>query len=124
MLGTTGAVTFAYAILALFYQTPSPFAVWLPGAFAVASVITLGLVGFILGNDRGGAALDEGYQHDRRRAESTSYWVALWLYPLFGFLLFQGVVSWPVAFAAMGCFTGSAYLLSFVYFDLRGRAWS
>ena len=124
MLGATGVVTLAYAIMALIKQTPAPFAVWVPGAFAVASFITLAVVGLTLGYDRGAAAMDEGYRHDRRRAESLSYWIALWLYPLFGFLLFQRLVSWPVAFAAMGCFTGSVFLLSFVYFDLRGRAWN
>ena len=50
-----------------------------------------------------------------------AYWVALLLYPIFGLLLSFGWVAPGVAFAAMGTLTGAAFLLLFVWFDLRGR---
>ena len=42
------------------------------------------------------------------------FWIALLLYPFFGFLIATGVISLTLAFPIMGTLTAAAYLLSFV----------
>lgn len=122
VLGITGVICFLYAVLALLQGRADPMPFWVPGlaGFGSAAVITLAAMG--AGRKNTEMAIDEGYHADNHRAQRIGYWIALLLYPLFGLLLSQGIVTWSVAFAAMGTLTGGAYLLLFVWFDLQGRA--
>lgn len=116
-----GGVLLIYAALALAFGDPQAFSGWVPGAagFGAAALITLAAV--LAGNRAAEMATDEGYRADRQRAESWAFWIALLLYPGFAPLVAFDLVSFPVAFAAMGALTGAAFLLLFCWFDLRGR---
>jgi hypothetical protein len=122
VLGLTGLVCLAYGVAALAMGTPQPFAFWLPGLFGVASGILITLAAMAAGRDNARRATDEGYVADRKQAESFGFWVAILLYPAFAVPLWQGWVSYPTAFAAMGTLTAAAYLLKFVWADVKGRA--
>lgn len=121
VFGLTGLVCFLYALLALVHDRPDPFSPWIPGIFGVVSALVVMVAIYSAGPRNAAMAVDEGFSHDFRRAQGIGYWAALMLYPVFGYLLSQGMTSYAVAFAAMGTFTGAAFLLPFVWFDLRGR---
>ena len=120
-LGITGLVCAAYGILALATAHPAPMPAWIPGGFGFASAIAITLAARIAPATAVRMAMDESYDYDNHRAQRFSYWIALFLYPLFGLLLWSTLVAWPVAFAAMGTFTGASYLLLFTWFDLKAR---
>lgn len=122
VLGLTGLVCLAYGIGAMALGTPQPFAVWLPGAFGLTSVVLITIAALAAGNDNARRATDEGYVADRKRAEGFGFWVAILLYPAFAVPLWQGWITYPTAFAAMGTLTAAAYLLKFVWVDVKGRA--
>lgn len=121
MLGLTGLVCLAYGAAALAMGTPQPFAFWVPGLFGVASSVLIAIAAFAAGNANARRATDEGYVADRKQAEGIGFWVAILLYPAFAVPLWQDWVSYPTAFAAMGTLTAAAYLLSFVWADVKGR---
>jgi apolipoprotein N-acyltransferase len=118
-LGGTGLLCLIYAGGVLVTGRPDPMPFWIPGAAGVVAliVITLGL----RMDRRNMSAMDEGYLADWGRAQRHAYWIALWLYPLFGVLLAAGVITFPAAFAAMGTLSGAAVLILFVIYDMRGR---
>lgn len=122
VFGLTGFVCLFYAVLALVNGRPDPFSPWIPGVFGVASAIAVFVALLAAGSRNAAMARDEGFSHDFRRAQGVGYWIALLLYPVFGYLLTNGLVTYSVAFAAMGTLTGAAFLLLFVWFDLKGRA--
>ncbi|PIE13882.1 MAG: hypothetical protein CSA70_03985 [Rhodobacterales bacterium] len=66
-------------------------------------------------------AMDEGHAAETRAAQATAYWIALLLYPVFALPLARGWITPQTGFAAMGTLTGAAFLLLFVWHDLRGR---
>ncbi|MCF4099526.1 hypothetical protein [Maritalea mediterranea] len=121
VLGLTGLVCLVYGGGALAMGTPQPFAFWLPGLFGVASVILISIAALAAGDDNARRATDEGYVADRRHAEGFGFWVAILLYPAFAVPLWQGWVSYPTAYAAMGTLTAAAFLLRFVWADVKGR---
>ncbi len=120
MLGLTGLACLGYAIAALVTGRPDPVAFWVPGAFGILAALVITGSFFLAGRAQGQVASDELYHAENARAQRIAYWVALGLYPLFGVLLAAGLVTFPVAFAAMGTLTGAAYLLLFVLLNARG----
>ena len=121
-MGAAGLLCLGYAIAALATGRPDPVPFWLPGVLGGLAWLAVSLVAARASAAARAAAFDEGYRHDDTRAQQLGFWVAIWLYPLFGVLLYVDAVTWPVAFAAMGTLTAATYLLGVVWFDSRGRA--
>jgi len=120
-LGFTGVCCAAYAIAVLVTGRPDPVAWWWPG---FAGVISLGLItaAAVMGGKRAAeAATDELYRAVNHRAERHAYWVSMALFVVIAILCVQGFVPWRAGFAALGCLMGAAYLLLFVWYDLRMR---
>lgn len=121
LFGLTGLVCLMYAVMALLTGRPDPISPWIPAAIGIGSALIIFLALLTAAPRDVGVARDEGFSVDVRRAQGIGYWVALSLYPVFGFYLANGGVRYEVAFAAMGTLTGAAFLLPFVWFDLKGR---
>lgn len=121
LLGLAGLVSLTYAALAIILQTPAPMPFWIPGTIGVLAALGIALSMLMAGKARAEQAVDEAYVHDNLRSFRFSYWFALALYPAFAGPLMLELVSWHVAYAAMGTLTAAGYLLSFVWFDLKGR---
>lgn len=120
--GLTGLTCLIYGGLSVLNGQPDPFHPAIPGLMGAATAIILLLTAF--GGDAAGARIaweDEGYKNDTARAAQIGYWIALFNYPVFAALLYFKLLNGSVAFAAMGTFTAAAFLLSFVYLDLKGR---
>lgn len=122
LTGATGVFCAIYAILALATGRPDPLPFWVPAGVGLLASALIWAAALAAGPKVAGQAFDEGYRADAGQAHRIGFWVAIGLYPVFGLLLWQGWVSWPVAFAAMGTLTASAYLLSLIWLDLKGRA--
>lgn len=118
-LGAAGLTCLIYAGSVLATGRPDPMPFWIPGAVGGLALIAI-TFGLRI-NARNKTAMDEGYRSDWGRAQRHGYWIALWLYPLFGVALARGAIDYPAAFAAMGTLTGAAVLILFVIYDLRGR---
>ena len=121
MFAVTGLVCAAYAGMAILGNTPNPFGPWIPGVLGFGTGVMILLATLAAGRKATAQAMDEGYRADSQRAQQVGYWVALWMYPVFAVFLWQELLDWPTAFAAMGTLTGAAYLLPAVWFELRGR---
>ncbi len=121
MLGATGLVCLAYAILAFTMGRPDPMNPYIPGIMGGLAFLALTVGGIAAGPQNAGAANDEGYRNDNKRAAAFGYWVAIWLYPIFAVLMINGYVQSGVAFATMGTLTAAAFLLRFVQLDVQGR---
>lgn len=121
LLGGTGAVCLLYAALSLITGQPDPLPVWITALVGLTAAVIIWSASIFAGRAVAAQSFDEGYQADARRARGLGFWVAIWLYPLFGLLLWRGLLSGPVAFASMGCLTVASYLLSLVWFDMKGR---
>ena len=121
MFAITGLTCLAYAGLALVQMRPDPFPFWIPGILGLISAALIFALAAAAGRSTAQQTFDEGYIMDKRRAEAQAFWVALMLYPIFGLFMATGAVALPTAFAAMGTFTGAAYLLLFTYPDALER---
>ena len=122
VFGLTGATCLIYALLAVTCGRPDPFSPWIPGIAGVVSALVVMVATLSAGARNAAMAQDEGFSHDCGRAQGVGYRTVVLLYPVFGYLLSQGMTSYVVAFAAMAIFTAAAFLLPFVWFDLKGRA--
>jgi len=121
MLGLTGLICALYAILALTSGRPDPFPFWIPALAGIGAWVVIWKSAGLAGAGVAEQSFDEGFRDDDLRAQALAFWVALWLYPVFGVLLWQGVVDGPVAFASMGCLTAASYLLGLIWRDIKGR---
>jgi len=121
VLGITGLTCLTYAVLALLLGRADPMPWWIPGIAGVGSALVISIAAFAAGKRNTQQAIDEGYFADTHKAQRLAFWIALFLYPLFGILLANDAVNFQVAFAAMGTLTGAAFLLLFVWFDIKGR---
>lgn len=121
-LGVTGLVCVVYAAMAWASKSPDPMPFWIPGALGVLSAVVYFVATRLAGPDKAGQAMDEGYDRDLQTAYRIGYWAALLLYPAFGLLLANRLISFDVAYAVMSTLTGATFLLSFVWLDFRGRA--
>lgn len=122
MLGGTGVLCAVYAMLALAMGRPDPLPIWLT---AVAGALAWGVIrtaANAAGADVARQSFDEGYDADCARAQSFGFWTALWMYPVFGGLLWLGWIDWAVALASMGCLTAASFLLRLIWLDVRGRS--
>ena len=116
-----GLVTAAYAIGVLISGRPDPMLFWIPGVAGICAAIAIFMSAGAAGQSTRDQAFDEGYLADTHKAQRYGFWIALFLYPAFGLLMFLEVVNHEISFAAMGTLTGASFLFLFVWFDLRGR---
>jgi hypothetical protein len=121
VLGATGLICLAYAVLALINGRPDPFNPYIPGGMGVLAFVAIFFGAMAAGEKNTQMAMDEGYRADARNAASKAYWVAMVLYPIFAVPLAFKMIEPMVAFAAMGPITAAAFLLGFVYLDMKGR---
>ena len=117
-----GLVLLAYALAVLWSGRPDPVPSLIPAFAGIATGIIVTVTAFL--GDRNAAAItwDELTRSEWARSLRGGYWVAVWLYAVFGVLLYTDVVTGPQAFAAMGTLTGAAPFLFFLRSWLRGRA--
>lgn len=121
-LGAAGALFALYAALAVLTGRPDPMPLWIPMLAAALAFVLICGASVLVGRRATEQAFDEGYLTDERRAQCIGFWGAVALYPAFTLLLWWEWVSFPVTFAAMGSLTAAIYLLTLVWFDVRGRA--
>lgn len=67
-----------------------------------------------------GVVFDELSRKEWGQALRFGYWLAVALYPVFGLLLWQGLVEPVQALAVMGTLTGGVPLLYYFWLDGRG----
>lgn len=120
--GLTGLCCIVYVLMALSMGRPDPMPFWVPGACGVLAAAVLMITSRAAGRKNATMAWDEGYAADARRAAGIAFWVALFMYPLFGALMSLGLIKPDVTFAVMGLLTGASYLFLLVWFDLKARA--
>jgi len=116
-----GLILLAYGLAVILTGQPDPVSPIIPGA---ASAITALLVTATARAATAKAARitwDELTRSEWARAMQTGWWVAVWMYPVFGLALFTDLVTPAQTFAAMGTLTGAAPFLWFLLAWLRGR---
>ena len=64
-------------------------------------------------------ATDEMYALITHSAQRHAYWLSLGLYPVFAVIIMTTGLEWSTAFAAMGTFTGAAYLFLLTFYEWR-----
>ena len=119
LLGLTGLGCLAYAVAALAMGRPDPVAWYWPSALGLASGGAIALASVAAGRSAARAAADELFRAVWGRAQGQAYWLSLALFAALGFAAATGAVGWATAYAAQGCLMGAAYLLLFVWNDLR-----
>jgi len=121
LLAITGLACFAYAALALAQNRPDPFYWWVPGLAGVVSSVLIFALAFAAGRRESRMAMDELYRQTSQRAAAQAYWVSLGL-----FVLAVGLINWVgldagAVMASLGTSMGAAYLMLFVFHDLRAN---
>lgn len=120
-LGLTGLGCVAYAVAALVLGRPDPVAWYWPSALGMASGGVITAAAMLAGRSQARAATDELHRSVSHRAERQAYWLSLALFAGAAVLGAKGWVPWDAAVAALGCSMGAAFLLLFVWHDLRMR---
>ncbi|MEM9579846.1 MAG: hypothetical protein AAF891_04105, partial [Pseudomonadota bacterium] len=72
----SGCVLASYGLLALLWNTPRPFWVWLPTVAGISGAAILWLTAIKSGRKVAGATFDELYALEWSRAVRFSYWFA------------------------------------------------
>ena len=119
LLGLTGLGCLAYAVAALVAGRPDPVAWYWPSVLGALSGLAIGAVSVRAGRAASRAAADELFRLVWARAQGQAYWVSLAIFAVLGFVAAAGLIGWATAYAAMGCLMGAAFLLLFVWHDLR-----
>ena len=112
--GVTSFICVLYAVLVVFTGQPDPMPWWLPGSVSLLSATLIFSTFRRAGPVPAQQATDELSKRCGDLAHRFGFWIALLLYPFFGFLIATGVISLTLAFPIMGILTAAAYLLSFV----------
>ena len=119
LLELTGLSCLLYAILAVTQNTPQPIWWFVPTAMGVFAGIGI-FVAFAMADPASRRmATDEMYTLITHRAQQHAYWLFLGLYPAFAVIIMTTGFEWNMAFAAMGTFTGAAYLLLLTFYEWR-----
>lgn len=121
MLGLTGLSCVGYAVLAFWQGRPDPIGWYVPGTIGAASAMLITVAAFVAGNQQARMATDDLYKHVTHRAERQAYWVSMGLFVVVAILCARGVIDWDTGFAVLGTLMGAAFLLLFVWHDLRMR---
>lgn len=110
-LGFTGLICLVYALFALITGRTMPISGWWLSAVGLSAALVIFASFFIAGRHVAERAVDERYQVNDLRAHRIAYWFALFLYPVFGLLIQQDVISLALAFHVMAALTVAAYLI-------------
>ena len=116
-----GLILLAYAAAVLATGRPDPVSPILPGAAGILTGIIVTLTARMATGKAAGIAWDELTRATWRRALTGGYWVAIWLYALFGLGLYLDLVTPAQSFAAMVTLTGAAPFLICLANWVRGR---
>lgn len=117
LLMLAGLACLLYALAALATGRPDPAPMWIPGALGVFAAAAITLAFTLAPKAQAAIADDELTRAQVCRARGWGYWIAVFLYPVFGLIHYTGWADWPTAFAAMGTLTGAAYLLPLAWFQ-------
>ncbi|MCB1405512.1 MAG: hypothetical protein KDK01_04430 [Rhodobacteraceae bacterium] len=120
-LGVTGLSCLGYAVMALATGVPDPVGWYWPGALGVGAALVITVASLIGGRRAARMATDELYRAVTQRAERQAYWLSLAMFAVVATVCARGLVPWDAGFAAFGCLMGAAFLLLFVWHDLRMR---
>lgn len=120
-LGMTGLVCVGFALLVLSGAQEWRALAFVPGVVGVVAGLSLFVVAQIAGGRIARAVWDEMSRSEWSAAIRFGYWIALGMYPVFGFACWVGWVDFRQAFAAMGATTGGLPLLFYCWLDWRGR---
>lgn len=120
-LGITGLACVTYAALALVADRPDPVGWYWPGLAGVLATLAITFSAVAAGRQQAGTATDELYRAVNHRAQRQAYWLSMALFVALAVAAAQGWVSPRTALAVLGCLMGAAYLLLFVWHDLRTR---
>ncbi len=116
-----GLILLGYALAVLITGRPDPVSPIVPGAAGILTGIVVTLTARMATGKAAGITWDELTRATWRQALIGGYWVAVWLYALFGLGLYLDLVSPEQSFAAMGTLTGAAPFLMFLTAWVRGR---
>lgn len=120
-LGLTGLACVAYALGVVLTGRPDPVAWYIPGALGLFSAFAIMAVSLWAGQGPARAATDELYVAVRRRAEGQAYWLSMALFVAVAVASRMGLIALREGFVVLGCLMGGAFLLLFVWHDLRMR---
>lgn len=120
LMGFAGLVCLIYGVMALVQGVPNPMYPLIPGLAGIAATIAIYLAFWQAGRASRKAASDEMFDLEMNRSVKVGFWVGIFMYPAFAPFLIAGVVTFDVAFAAMGTLMAAAYLLTFAVATLRG----
>lgn len=118
LFAITGLSCLAYAVLALTWQRPDPFAWYIPGVFGIAAAVIL-YVSTSAGDAAAKHAWDERYRHLATRAAASAFWIMLFSTPLLAIAQIRDWISAETSFAALGTLAAASYLLMNVWFDWK-----
>lgn len=118
---TLGIGLAGYAGAVLVTGRPDPVSPLIPSLGGVGVAVLVSLAAYLAHKGAARVAWDELVRTSWKSALRAGYWVAIWLYAVFGLLLYTDLVTFPQAFAAMGTATGAAPFLFFLNAWIRGR---
>ena len=121
LLGLTGLACVAYALAVIVTGQPNPVPWYLPGALGAMSALAIAAVALVSGRAAAEAATDELYRLVRDRAARGAYWLSMALFVAVVLAARFGLIGWREGFVVLGCLMGAAFLLLFVWHDLRLR---
>ncbi len=116
-----GLVLLGYALAVLFVGRPDPMPPWVPGLAGALTALVVTLISRLNTRAAVSVAWDELTRSEWARSLRGGYWMAVWMYAAFGLALFNDIVTYPQAFAAMGTLTGAAPCLLFLRAWIKGR---
>lgn len=121
LLGLTGLACLGYALAALVMGRPDPVGWYWPASIGSMAGLLIALAALAAGRAKAGQATDDLYHEVNGRAQRQAYWLSMLVFAVLAVSAAQGWVAHRTAMAALGCLMGAAYLLLFVWHDLRLR---
>ena len=115
-----GLTCVGYAVMYLVLGMSGVLNPFLPGVVGLLGAATIWGASLISGHSVATAVFDELSRKEWGQALKFGYWLAVGLYPVFGVLLWLGLVEPAQSFAVMGTLTGGVPLLYYSWLDGRG----
>lgn len=115
-----GLTCVGYAMMYLVLGLSGVLSPFLPGVIGLLGGATIWGASLVGGHSVANAVFDELSRQEWGKALKFGYWQAVGLYPVFGMLLWLGLVEPMQSFAVMGTLTGGVPLLYYCWLDGRG----
>lgn len=115
-----GLTCVGYAMMYLVLGLSAVSNPFLPGIVGLLGAATIWGACLVSGHSISEAVFDELSRQEWGQALKFGYWLAVGLYPVFGVLLWLGMVGSEQSFAVMGTLTGGMPLLYYSWLDGRG----